>query len=254
MITDATLQKALRVRQAVAEYFEKHPLEQTIQARQLMPWLIGKEIFNADSQEGKPIRQLLRDLSKEKMLHLIPQARSEIKKRNINWYFDHSTPMQDNAVTSQWSSVAAGSSQTRKRSDSDETYIIDLCDAILGSKALRQHRFDFLQGDPGRAGKRASLPVDAWYPQLRLVVEYREKQHTGSVNIMDQRMTISGVTRAAQRRIYDQRRREVLPKHGIMLLEIDYSELQIDSKKRLRRDLHTDRTIIAKKIEAIIKC
>jgi hypothetical protein len=50
------------------------------------------------------------------------------------------------------------------RSLSNETYVIDLCDEVLGAVALRQHSFDFLRGDsgPGRQGKR--LPVDAYTP------------------------------------------------------------------------------------------
>lgn len=37
----------------------------------------------------------------------------------------------------------------------DEIYVIDLCDEILGTKALRQHCFDFLRGDSitGNAGE-----------------------------------------------------------------------------------------------------
>ena len=35
-----------------------------------------------------------------------------------------------------------------KRADSDESYILNLCDEILGVKAVRQKRFDFLRGDP----------------------------------------------------------------------------------------------------------
>ena len=82
------------------------------------------------------------------------------------------------------------------RSLSDETYVIDLCDEVLGTVALRQHRFDFLRGDagPGKQGMR--LPVDAYYPELQLVVEYCERQHTEAIPIMDRRMTVSGVDRA----------------------------------------------------------
>lgn len=47
---------------------------------------------------------------------------------------------------------------------SDEKYIIDLCDEVLGEQAKRQHTFDFLRGDPNSAGKRRKLPVDAFYP------------------------------------------------------------------------------------------
>lgn len=48
-------------------------------------------------------------------------------------------------------------------------------------------------GDPDAQGKRTRLPVDAYYETLNLVVEYRERQHTESVPIMDRRSTISSV-------------------------------------------------------------
>lgn len=45
--------------------------------------------------------------------------------------------------------------KSRARADSDESYVIDLCE-VLGERARRQHRFDWLLGDPGSAGARAS--------------------------------------------------------------------------------------------------
>ncbi|WP_309751901.1 hypothetical protein [Novosphingobium sp.] len=45
------------------------------------------------------------------------------------------------------------------------------------------------------------LPVDAWYPELALVIEYRERQHSEAVKFFDQRETVSGVGRGEQRRI-----------------------------------------------------
>ncbi len=45
---------------------------------------------------------------------------------------------------------------------SDESYVIDICDRILNRRAIRQHRFDFLRGDPGKNGGCAMLPVDAY--------------------------------------------------------------------------------------------
>ncbi|MFG2821574.1 hypothetical protein ACGFX4_19350 [Kitasatospora sp. NPDC048365] len=63
------------------------------------------------------------------------------------------------------------------RTDSDEAYVLDLCDEHLGEAALRQHRFDWLRGDPGPDGRRARLPVDGYWRQHKLVVEYRERQH-----------------------------------------------------------------------------
>lgn len=123
------------------------------------------------------------------------------------------------------------------RKDSDEFYVIDLCDKILGQQALRQHTFDFLRGD-GNPGRK--LPVDAYYPALNLVIEYRERQHTESVAFFNRKETVSGVSRDEQRRIYDQRRRDVLPKHGIRLIEISYSDLNHDSRKRLTRNRTSD--------------
>ena len=33
------------------------------------------------------------------------------------------------------------------RSLSDETYVTNLCDEVLGTVTLHQHRFDFLRGE-----------------------------------------------------------------------------------------------------------
>lgn len=86
------------------------------------------------------------------------------------------------------------------RTGSDEAWIIEICDAILGKPASRQHRFPFLLGDPGPSGRRASLPVDAYYADLRLVIEYHERQHTQRVALFDDKNTVSGVLRGEQRR------------------------------------------------------
>jgi hypothetical protein len=71
-----------------------------------------------------------------------------------------------------------------RREHSDESYVLDPYDSILGSKGMRQHRLEFLLGDAGKTGKRARLPVDAHYPgPLNLLIKYYEKQHTSAVPI-----------------------------------------------------------------------
>src|SRR5690349_18988115 len=90
-------------------------------------------------------------------------------------------------------------------------YVLGLCDEILGQRGMREHRFDFLRRDPGKDGRTAPLQVDAWYPDLRLVVEYHGTQHDEPVAFYDRRMTNSGVHRGIQRAMYDQRRRDILP-------------------------------------------
>lgn len=120
------------------------------------------------------------------------------------------------------------------RVNSDEYYVIDLCDEVLGQKASRQHRFDFLRGDTG-----VKLPVDAYYPELNLVVEYHERQHTESTPFFDRKKTIGGIPRDERRRIYDLRREEVLPKHGIRLVVISYTDF--GAKKKISRNRPADR-------------
>ena len=139
----------------------------------------------------------------------------------------------------------------RQNINSDERYVIDLCDKILNLKALRQHKFDFLLGDPNSSGISAKLPVDAYYHELNLVVEYREKQHTESVTFFDKPniLTVSGVHRGIQRKIYDQKRDEILPKNGLNLILIYYSDFDYDKRKRILRREKKD----IKTIEKIIK-
>lgn len=136
-----------------------------------------------------------------------------------------------------------------KRSDSDENYVIDLCDEVLGKTASRQHCFDFLRGDPGKNGQGRKLPVDAYYPSKNLVVEYNERQHTEAVPFFDDKKTVSGVSRGEQRKLYDERRKEVLPQHGIKLVVISYVKFELDEKKRIKRNRKRDLEIVKKLLE-----
>ncbi|MBA4227099.1 MAG: hypothetical protein C0456_10760 [Hyphomonas sp.] len=146
---------------------------------------------------------------------------------------------------------SAPASLTKQRISRDEDYVIDLCDRVLGLTALRQHRFPFLKGDTGVSGRAQSLPVDAYYPQLQLVIEYHELQHSESVTLFDKRLTISGVSRKEQRRAYDQRRQSLLPQHGLKLVIFDYREFLHTSRKRLMRS-EGDKAIIRQKLSQFI--
>lgn len=137
--------------------------------------------------------------------------------------------------------------QSGSRGSSDEAWIIGLCDEVLGEQAIRQHRFSFLTGDPGSTGRRSPLPVDAFYPARKLLIEFHEIQHSKPVAHFDKRQTVSGVSRAEQRRRYDELRREVLPRHGIDIVIFDYSEFEHTTGGRLRRTSR-DRQIIAERL------
>lgn len=135
---------------------------------------------------------------------------------------------------------------TQRRSD--ESYIVDLCDEVLQLKALRQYRFDFLRGDAG-----TKLPVDAYYPSLNLVVEFRERQHTEEVKFFDRRQTVSGVGRGEQRKLYDQLRRDILPKNGITLVELDYELFEHTRNKKLIRNKESDLKVVVNALKMHMK-
>jgi hypothetical protein len=147
---------------------------------------------------------------------------------------------------------ALNRSPSSVRASSDEAWIIDICDEVLGRKASRQHRFPFLQGDPGPSGRRSLLPVDAYYHDLRLVIEYHERQHTQRVKLFDDRTTVSGVPRGEQRRRYDDYRRTLLPRQGYGLVIFDYAEFDHTSGGRLVRNSR-DREIVTARLQAYLR-
>lgn len=133
----------------------------------------------------------------------------------------------------------------------DEHYVLDLCDAVLGQVAFRQHCFEFLTGDPDRRGYRKPLPVDGFYPTLGLVVEYHERQHRERVGFFDDKPTVSGVPRGEQRRMYDERRADLLPRHGYSLVVLNVDEFAHDRAKRLLRTPQ-DQTVISRRLANFI--
>jgi diadenosine tetraphosphate (Ap4A) HIT family hydrolase len=137
------------------------------------------------------------------------------------------------------------------RTESDEKYVLDLVAEVLAEPDYRwQHRFPTLLGDPGQDGKRRPLPVDGYFPRHRLIVEYWERQHSAPVPIMDEGMTISGVSRGHQRRLYDQRRQAWANANGLQLVILDYRGFATDELGRLIRDPIRDRQAIADALRA----
>jgi hypothetical protein len=130
------------------------------------------------------------------------------------------------------------------RADSDEHYVLDLCDEVLGLIGSRQQRFEWLRGDPSaHRPNGTALPVDGYWPELGLVVEFQEEQHSQPSPFFDRRQTVSGVGRAEQRRRYDERKRVEIPHHGLRLVVIEKSAFTVKSK-RIARDRARDLAII----------
>lgn len=238
------------INQVVKLYFDHNRSQVEVPAKDLMPYFIKAGTFVKDEKNGLPIRKVLRDLDKKNQLHLIPFVYADRKKINTNWYFRRTSGVElATKLVKATSPKKYTTKSMAKTTDRDEAYVLDLCDEVLQLKGLRQHKFDFLTGDSGRR-----LPVDIYYPTLNLVVEYRETQHSNEVKFFDKpdKMTVSGVSRGEQRKIYDQRRRDVLPQNGIQLIEIDYTDFEHDKKHRIIRDKEKDLEVVRGKLRQAI--
>ena len=144
--------------------------------------------------------------------------------------------------------VMSRESSPRGRANSDEFYVLDLCDGVLGEKGLRQHRFPWLIGDPSpKTGRTVALPVDGFWPGHNLVVEFYERQHSEAVPFFDKpdRMTVSGVSRGEQRALYDERRRSLIPKHEVRLAIVTLDDFE-NKRGKIVRDHHRDLAAVAK--------
>ena len=136
-----------------------------------------------------------------------------------------------------------------KRVDSDEIYVVDLISEIMDENYKGQMKFDSLLGDPGKSGQKRKLPVDAYFPKANLIVEYLEKQHFESVNVMDRRMTISGVCRGEQRKLYDLRKEKWATDNQIRFMVVTYIELAHKSNGRLKKDKNFDLAVLKAKFQ-----
>jgi hypothetical protein len=234
------------ISRVIEEYFNNNSQVIWIKAKDIMPDLIKAGVFVKDNKAGKPLRDILRELDKSNALDKIPFVHAERKDKNTYWYIVRSGG--EYAPTEASPKVTRKQYAKNKRDSSDEHYIINLCDEILGLNASRQHTFSFLVGDLHKDGvSRTKLPLDAYYESLNLVVEFLEKQHTEEISLFDKadRVTVSGVSRSEQRKIYDQRRRTVLKNKEIDLIEVDYSLFEVDNNKKLLRNKENDIQVLS---------
>jgi hypothetical protein len=245
------MSKITQINKVITDYFELNTSVKIIPAKDMMPYFILAGVFVKDNKNGLPIRNVLRRLDEKNELHKIPFVSAERKETNTNWFFQRSGNYVPTEKILKEKPKKKEIPKSDNRKDSDEHYVLGLCDEVLKTQGLRQHRFDFLLGDPNAQGKCSKLPVDSYYPDFNLVIEYKEQQHTKANKHFDKPdlFTVSGVHRGEQRKIYDQRRLDVLPKHGIQIIEISYSDFNYDRKDKIVRspgDLDSVKKILKK--------
>jgi len=136
----------------------------------------------------------------------------------------------------------------------DQHYVTDLCDAALGVPASREHRFAWLLGDVSpKTGRQVRLPVDAYWESLGLVMEFQEEQHSQSVKHFDKPdvLTVSGVHRGVQRRLYDERKAQLIPANGLRLVVIHKDQFTVRRKHIVPtwdHDIETVRRLVTEQV------
>jgi hypothetical protein len=204
-------------------------------------------LYRQKSGGKAPISQLkLRARNYPHLFNIMPEGQVQL----VGHHFE---PSDEQTQPDHPPSLSRVSKSAREYSD--ESYIIDLCDEVLNRRASRQQTFDFLRGDarPGRAGY--PLPVDAYYSDLNLVIEYHERQHTEPVHHFDKPdvLTVSGVHRGEQRRLYDQKRRDILTAHSIKLVELSFTDFARSGARQLKRDKNADVDVLRTRLSQWVK-
>ena len=232
------LKKIKTINTVLEDYFKDHKDITVIPVKKLMPNFISAGIFIKDTKNGLPIRKIIRELDITKQLDLIPYIYADKQEQDTYWYFipKGTTPPTRHYKQEEVLSVK------KNKSKNDEAYIIDLCDSILGHKAYRKKKFQFLQGDFHKDGEsKTKIPVDAFYEDLKLAVLYQGNYTPlETSNKKEDRLTISGMNRADQRERYHNRKILALPKNGIKVVNVTYKNFPYDDDFRIERDIDKD--------------
>ncbi len=248
-----TEDKATQINKVIDNYFNTNTDKNWIPAKEIMSDLVKAGVFTKDQKKGLPLRKVLRALDKDNLLNTIPSVHAERTETAIYWYIVRAgvtyTPIETT------DSVSKKERAKAVRENSDEFYIINLCDELLKAKASRKHTFPFLLGDMHKRGKiRTKLPLAAFYEDANLVIEFLEKENTTEAYLEKlQVITSSGITRGEQIIRYNKRRRDVLEKKNINLIEIDYSLFENDAKNNLSRTKDKDVSLIKNILKQYLK-
>lgn len=218
----------VKINEVITQYFKENATVDWIPAKEIMPELIKAGVFNKDEKKGLPIRKVFRKLDKDNQLDKMPNVHAERRSENVYWYVVREGK--------EYSPSEVISPLTKKEKgilnieNSDEFYLVNLCDELLKEKASRKHTFDTLVGRLHKRGKgRTKLPLDAYYEDLKLVIEFFQKKETEESD-----------ERAAQRKFYDQRKKDVLKKKEISLIDINYALFECNEEDNLVRNKEQD--------------
>lgn len=224
--------KIVKINETIAQYFKDNTSVDWIPAKAIMSELIKAGVFNKDEKKGLPIRKVFRKLDKEEQLHKIPSVHAERRSGNVYWYLVREGKAY--APSETISPLTKKEKGLLNIENSDEFYLVNLCDELLKEKASRKHTFDTLVGRLHKKGKtRTKLPLDAYYENLKLVIEFFKKNDSKDTD-----------ERTAQRKFYDQRKKAVIEKKKIKVVDVNYALFECDEHDKLVRNKEKDCTVL----------
>jgi len=231
------------INQVIKNYFESNTEENTISANTLMPHFIEAGLFVKDEKNGLPIRKVLRTLDEENALDKIPTLHPERKDKNTFWYFVREG-FEFNAADPNDTGLTKIQKAKLLKSQSDEHYLTNHCDDLLGVPALRNFKFNFILGNYHKDGKtRSALPVSAYYPEHNLVIEYIVPEGAISID-HPKRQTSEGTKRAELMGIYAERKKRGLQEKGVNFVEVPYASFTMDENGDLVREEEKDLAVL----------
>ncbi len=233
-MTDENIAK---INEVITQYFDTHTAVDWIPVKAIMPALVEAGIFEKDVKKGFPMRKVLRRLDQKSELDKIPSVHAERRTENTYWYL-----VREGKEYTPKETIPEISKKEQNLLDilnSDENYLINLCDELLGKEAARKHTFDTLVGNLHKRGKgRTKLPLDAYYKDLKLVIEFF--QTNKPVEELDEKEQ----ARIAQIKYYDELKKEAVLAKSMRYMKINFAQFECNETNKLIRNTENDTLVL----------
>ncbi|MDN3666600.1 hypothetical protein ACFFU1_13855 [Algibacter miyuki] len=243
MMSEENIEK---INEVINHYFDANTTEDWIPVKTIMPALITAGVFTKDVKKGFPIRKILRELDEADSLSRIPTAHAERRPENVYWYLVK--PGKTYVPKEVISPISKKEQNRLNIENSDEFYLVNLCDELLEQKSSRKHTFDTLVGNLHKRGKgRTKLPLDAYYEDLKLVMEFVKTIEEADVEDEKEQARLLQIKR------YNQLKKKAILKKGLRLMEINYSIFECDDSGKLVRNTEADILVLKEKLKDFLK-
>jgi len=129
----------IKINEVITHYFATNASIDWIPVKAIMPSLIEAGVFNKDEKKGLPIRKVFRKLDLESKLAEIPTVHAERRSDTVYWYLVR--PGKKYSPKELISSITKKERNLLTIQNSDEYYLVNLCDELLKQKASRKHTY-----------------------------------------------------------------------------------------------------------------